>query len=66
MIQLSEKGKELYDEVKEKLEKLKDLETDYGKFGEIWKLACPMKYKSYDLRFLYEDTAREFVDRYRD
>ncbi|MFX1337794.1 MAG: LUD domain-containing protein [Promethearchaeota archaeon] len=61
-----EKGKELYDELKEKLEELKDKETDYGKFGEIWKMACAMKYKSHDLRFLYEDTAREFVERYRD
>ncbi|MFX1258080.1 MAG: LUD domain-containing protein [Promethearchaeota archaeon] len=63
---MSEKGKQLYDELKEKIEELKNKETEYAKFGEIWKLTCAMMHKSYDLRFLYEDTRREFVDRYRD
>lgn len=63
---MSEKGKELYEEVKEKIEELENEDSAYAKFGEIWKLACPMKYKSYNLRFLYEDTSREFVDRNRD
>jgi hypothetical protein len=63
---VSEKGKELYDEIKQKLEKLEDKESEYWKFTDLWRLGCQAKYKSYDLRFLYEDTSREFVDRHRD
>jgi L-lactate utilization protein LutB len=60
---LSEKGKEFYNELKSKLEELKNQDSAYAKFTELWKLGCLAKYKSYDLRFLYEDTSREFVDR---
>jgi L-lactate utilization protein LutB len=63
---VSEKGKELYEEIKQKLEKLEDKESEYWKFTELWRLGCQAKYKSYDLRFLYEDTSREFVDLHRD
>lgn len=63
---MTEKGKELYEEIKKKLEELKNEDSPYSKFGEIWKMACAIKYKSYDLRYLYEDTSREFVDKYKD
>jgi L-lactate utilization protein LutB len=63
---VSEKGKEIYDKVKDRLEELRNKESPYAKFGDIWKLGCTAKYKSYDLRYFYEDTSREFVDRYRD
>jgi L-lactate utilization protein LutB len=63
---VSEKGEQLYNTIKDKLEELKDENSAYAQFGEIWKLACAIKYKSYDLRYLYEDTSREFVDDYRE
>ncbi|MHA2431105.1 MAG: LUD domain-containing protein [Promethearchaeota archaeon] len=63
---MSEKGEQLYNTIKDKLEELKDENSAYAQFGEIWKLACAIKYKSYDLRYLYEDTSREFVDDYRE
>ena len=63
---MSEKGKKIYNKVKDRLEELRDEESPYSKFGDIWKLGCSAKYKAYDLRYLYEDTSREFVDRYRE
>lgn len=63
---MSEKGQELYDEIKDKLEELQNENSAYAQFNEIWKMACAIKYKSYDLRYLYEDTSREFVDEYRE
>ena len=63
---MSEKGKEVYDELKEKLEELNNKDSSFAKFTQLWRLGCQAKYKAYDLRFLYEDTSREFVDRHRD
>ncbi len=63
---MSEKGEELYRRIMDKLEVLKNENSAYAQFNEIWKLACAAKYKSYDLRYLYEDTSREFVDEHRE
>ncbi|MFX0020015.1 MAG: LUD domain-containing protein [Promethearchaeota archaeon] len=63
---MSEKGKELYNEIKDKLEELQIENSAYAQFNEIWKMACAIKYKSYDLRYLYEDTSREFVDEHKE
>ena len=40
---MSEKGKELYEEIKQKLEKLEDKESKYWKFTELWRLGCQAK-----------------------
>jgi L-lactate utilization protein LutB len=63
---MSDKGKILYEELKEKLKELEDQDSPYFKFTDIWRLGCQAKYRSYDLRFLYEDTSREFVDQHRE
>ncbi len=63
---MSEKGEELYNKIKDKLVELQSENSAYAQFNEIWKMACAIKYKSYDLRYLYEDTSREFVDEYRE
>ncbi len=62
---MSEKGKELYEHVQQKIEALKDKDSEYAKFAEIWRLACLGKYRSYDLRYLYEDTSREYIEKYK-
>jgi len=62
---VSEKGQELYNEIKDKLKELDNENSAYTQFNEIWKMACAIKYKSYDLRYLYEDTSREFVDKHK-
>ncbi|MFX0072702.1 MAG: LUD domain-containing protein [Candidatus Hermodarchaeota archaeon] len=63
---MSEKGSNFYDEIKDKINELDKKDSEYAKFTDIWKLGCQAKYKSYDLRFLYEDTSREFVERHKD
>ncbi len=61
-----DKGKELNEEVNKKIEKLEEEGTLEKKFGDFWQMACAAKYKAFDLKYLYDDSSREFVDRYRD
>ena len=63
---MSESGKELYDKVKEKIETSQKAGTLQNKFGTFWKMACTIKTRQHDMRYLYEDTSREFVDKNRD
>ncbi len=63
---MSDKGKELYEKLKSKVDKLKEDGTLEKQFGDLWKLAGLIKYKSYDQRHLYEDTSREFCERYKE
>jgi len=63
---LTEKGKELFEGVKEKLNTLQTEGTLEKQFGDFWKLACIIKTRQHDLQYLYDDSSREFVDRYRE
>jgi len=63
---MTDKGKELYEEVKGKIDQLSEDDSVYTRFGKIWKIGCLAKYRSFDLRFFYEDTNREFVEAHRD
>lgn len=62
---MTEKGKEIYEELKQKIKKLDEEDSPEKKFADFWKLACLAKFRSYDLQFLYDDTTREYVDKYR-
>ena len=63
---MTEKGKELFEGVKEKLNTLQTEGTLEKQFGDFWKLACTIKTRQHDLQYLYDDSSREFVDRYRE
>ena len=63
---MSDKGKELYDQVKDRINVLNTKGTWENKFSLFWKIACAIKSKQHDLAYLYEDSSREFVDRYKD
>ncbi|MFX0081071.1 MAG: LUD domain-containing protein [Candidatus Hodarchaeota archaeon] len=63
---MSDKGKDLYEKAKDKIAILDTKGTWENKFGMFWKIACAIKSKQHDLRYLYEDSSREFVDRYKD
>jgi L-lactate dehydrogenase complex protein LldG len=63
---LSEKGKILYDKVKEKVNTLQKPGTLENQFGKFWKMACSIKTRQHDLRYLYDDSSREFVEKYKD
>jgi len=62
---MSEKANELYEKVQGKVDTLKNEDSVYAKFADIWRLACLGKYRSYDLRYLYEDTSREYIEKYK-
>ena len=63
---MSDKGKELYDKVKSKIGTTQKEGTLENKFGMFWKFASNMKFRQHDLRYIYEDSSREFVEKYRD
>lgn len=63
---MTEKGKELFNQVKENIDTLQTEGTLEKKFGDFWKLACSIKTRQHDLRYLYDDSSREFVEKYRD
>ncbi|GAG92960.1 unnamed protein product, partial [marine sediment metagenome] len=63
---MNEKGKELYEKVKKRVDTSLEEATLEKKFGDFWKMACTIKTRQHDLRYLYDDSSREFVDKYRD
>ncbi|MFX1314077.1 MAG: LUD domain-containing protein, partial [Promethearchaeota archaeon] len=62
---MSDKGKDLYEKVKNKIDLLNEKGTLENKFGRFWKLACNMKSRQHDLKYIYEDSSREFVEKYQ-
>ncbi|MFW9782822.1 MAG: LUD domain-containing protein [Candidatus Heimdallarchaeota archaeon] len=63
---MSGKDKDFYDYVKDRINTLETDGTWENKFGKFWKMACTIKSKQHDLRYLYDDSSREFVDKYKD
>ena len=61
-----DKDIELYEEIKGKIDKLKEENSLERKFWDMWKLGCIIKTRHHDIRNFYEDTSREFVERYRE
>jgi L-lactate dehydrogenase complex protein LldG len=62
---MDENGKDLYENVKERIETSQKEGTLENQFGNFWKMACTIKTRQHDLRYLYEDTSREYVEKYR-
>ena len=63
---MSDKGKDLFEKVKDRISTLKREGTWESKFGWFWKMASSFKSRQHDLRYLYEDSSREFVEKYKD
>jgi len=63
---VNENGKGLYEKVKNKIKTSQKEGSLEKQFGDFWKFACVIKTRQHDLRYLYDDTSREFVDKYRD
>ncbi|TXT66657.1 MAG: Lactate utilization protein B [Promethearchaeota archaeon] len=59
-------GEDYYRELKAKIEKLRNEDSLEHKFHEFWKLGCTAKYKAFELKFLYENSSREFVEKYKE
>jgi len=63
---MNENGKELYDKVKKRIETSQEEGTLEKQFGDFWKFACTIKTRQHDLKYLYNDSSREFVDQNRE
>ncbi len=66
LVKMSEKGKELYDDLKTRINRITEKGTYEQKFADFWRVACTAKYRAHDLKYLYDDTPREFVERHKD
>ncbi|MHA2280459.1 MAG: LUD domain-containing protein [Promethearchaeota archaeon] len=63
---MSNKGKDLYEKVKDRISVLETEGTWEYKFGNFWKLLCGFAPRQHNLRYLYEDSTQEFIDKYKD
>jgi L-lactate dehydrogenase complex protein LldG len=63
---MSEEGKELYDGLKQRINRLTQDGTDEKQFVDFWRIACTAKYRSHDIKYLYDDSSREFIEKYKD
>jgi len=63
---VSNTGKELFEELKARVNKLNEENSPEKKYWDVWKLGCIMKTKQLDLRKSYDDTSREYIDKYRE
>ncbi|MBY9014464.1 MAG: lactate utilization protein [Candidatus Lokiarchaeota archaeon] len=63
---MNENGKKLYEKVKRNVEVSQEEGTLEKQFGNFWKFACTIKTRQHDLKYLYEDSSREFVDQNRE
>jgi L-lactate dehydrogenase complex protein LldG len=60
------KGEQLYLDLKDRIENLRQEGSLEHKFHEFWKLGCSAKYKAFELKFLYDNSSKEFVEKYKD
>ena len=63
---MTKKGKELHEEVKEKIERTTQEDTFEKAFTDFWRLACFAKNTTYDVPHLYEGSSKEFVDKHKE
>jgi L-lactate dehydrogenase complex protein LldG len=66
ILQLSNKGKDLFEEIQEEIDKLKQENTLEYKYWEFWRLGCHLKARAHDLKTSYDDTSREYVEKYKE
>ena len=62
---MNDKGNELYEYVKDRISTLQQKGTLENNFGSFWKYVCAIRAKQDTLKYLYEDSAREFIDRHK-
>ncbi|TXT60919.1 MAG: Lactate utilization protein B [Promethearchaeota archaeon] len=60
---MSNKGQELYEEIKDKIADLEKKDSYINEFTEFWRMGCSAKYKAYELQFMYDESSREFVEK---
>jgi len=63
---LSDKGNKLYEELKSKVAKLYEEGSLENQYWNTWKVGCLLKTRAHDLKSPYNDTSREFVEKYRE
>ncbi|NVM31753.1 MAG: lactate utilization protein [Candidatus Helarchaeota archaeon] len=63
---MSDKGKVSYENIKKKISRLTEQGTKEKQFVDFWRLGCETKGEIADLRYGYDDSSREFVEKYKD
>ncbi len=63
---MTAKGKESYEEIKKKIERLSELGTLENQFVDFWRLACGTKGEVSKLVYGFDESSREFVDKHKE
>jgi len=63
---MSDKGKDLYEDVKAKTSKVLEEGTLEKKFADFWKMACTARSVRYNIPKKYDDSTQEFIDNHRE
>lgn len=63
---MSDKGKELHENLKLKINRLNEEGTKEKQFADFWRIACTAKDRTHDLRYLYDDSSQEFIEKHKD
>ena len=63
---MSDKGRELYDDLKAKTSRVHEEGTLEKKFTDFWKLACLARTTSYKNPAKYDDSPQEFIEKHRE
>jgi L-lactate dehydrogenase complex protein LldG len=66
LVKMSDKAQELYEELRKKIGRLKEAGSMEKRYVDFWRIACDAKCKAHDLRVLYEDSNREFIEKHKD
>ena len=59
---MSEKGQELFEKVKEKVDRLKE-DTLEKQFVDFWRMACNAKQRSYEKPLQYADSVSDYIEK---
>ena len=63
---MSEKGNEIYQQIKEKIGRLTERGTQEKQFLDFWRIACETKQQLFDQRHSYDDSSREFISKHKE
>ena len=66
LFKMSTKGKEPYENIKKKISRLTEEGTKEKQYVDFWRLGCETKGEIAELRYAYDDSSREFVEKYKD
>ena len=63
---MSANGNEFYEDIKKKIQRLTEAGTLEKQFVDFWRLACETKGEVSNLIYGFDESSREYVEKYKD